>query len=265
MAGKHSYDGRRFGDQALKSKLLSKIRASQSPMLLGARRRVRSFIKRDSWIPVGSVRWGDFRRQQPICANFGYGRGSPVDRHYIETFIGEHSNDVAGRVLEIKDAGYTRRFGGDRVEQSDVLDVDPANSAATIIGDLSDPKVLAEGVYDCVIVTQTLQYLFEPMNALRNLHRSLKPGGVLLLTVPGITPVRHSGADWYWSFTDASIERLLQGSFPSSGTRVRPCGNLVGVLAFLQGLSASELKETELQSCDEAYQLIIVARAVKAG
>ena len=122
----------RGGSRALSSKFALSVKALLSSTLASRiKRRVRRVIRNDQWIPVGSVRWGDFRRQQPICANFGYSRGSPVDRHYIESFIASHSEDVSGRVLEIKDAGYTRRFGGSRVERSDVLDINTANPAAT--------------------------------------------------------------------------------------------------------------------------------------
>jgi SAM-dependent methyltransferase len=238
---------------------------NKSVLVSRLKRLVRPLVRRDWRIPVGSVHWGDFRRRQPICPNFGSSRGSPVDRHYIEAFIAEHAGDVAGRVLEIKDAGYTRRFGGDRVTRSDVLDIDAANPQATIIGDLNDDGVLEGGVYDCMIVTQTLQYLFDPAGALRNLHSALKPGGVLLLTVPGITPVRECGADWYWNFTDKSVERLLGEAFTPAATAVRTCGNVASATAFLQGLSAGELEDSELAVHDPAYQLLIVARAVKAG
>jgi len=249
----------------LNASFVSSLRAkTSSPLLSRIKRRVRSLIKRDSWIPINSVRWGDFRNPQPVCANFGYSRGKPIDRHYIESFLAAHAGDVCGRVLEIKDDGYTRRFGGSRVQESDVLDYDAGNPAATIVADLNDPKALESGIYDCAIVTQTLQYLIEPAIVLRRLHDSLKPGGVLLLTVPAITAMR--GRDpWYWNYTERGIERLLGGLFDPSDVSVQSHGNLVSAIALLEGLSASELTESELAACDPAYQLLIVARAVRAS
>jgi len=220
-------------------------------------------IKHDSWIPINSVRWGDFRNPQPVCPNFGFSRGKPIDRHYIENFLAARAGDISGRVLEIKDDGYTRRFGGARVERSDVLDYDAGNKAATIHADLSDPEALERGVYDCAIVTQTLQYLIEPAKVLRHLHESLKPGGVLLLTVPAITAMR--GRDpWYWNYTGLGVERLLGEIFDPRNVSVQSCGNLVSAIALLEGLSAGELKESELDARDPAYQVLIVARAVRA-
>ena len=43
--------------------------------------------------------------------------------------------------------------------------------------------------FDCAIVTQTLQFVYDVRAALATLHRILAPGGVLLATVPGITKI----------------------------------------------------------------------------
>ena len=248
----------------MNASFVSSLRArTSSPLLSRIKRRVRSLLRRDSWIPINSVRWGDFRNTQPICQNFGFSRGQPIDRYYIESFLAAHAGDISGRVLEIKDDGYTRRFGGSRVTRSDVLDYDAGNKAATIHADLNDPNALEKGVYDCAIVTQTLQYLIEPGKVLRQLHDSLRPGGVLLLTVPAITAMR--GRDpWYWNYTDRGVERLFGEVFMPSNVSVQSYGNLVSAIALLEGLSAAELKESELNLRDPAYQALIVARAVRA-
>src|SRR6185312_2075371 len=65
--------------------------------------------------PSGRVRFGDLRRTTPIASDFGYARGGPVDRYYIEGFLARHADDIRGRVLEVGDASYTHRFGGSRV------------------------------------------------------------------------------------------------------------------------------------------------------
>ena len=52
---------------------------------------------------VGEARLGDLRRVTPFSRRFGFDRGLPVDRYYIERFLVAHAHDVRGRVLEIKD------------------------------------------------------------------------------------------------------------------------------------------------------------------
>jgi hypothetical protein len=47
--------------------------------------------------------WGDLRRLQPVSREFGYDRGLPIDRYYIERFLEAHRWDIYGRTLEIGD------------------------------------------------------------------------------------------------------------------------------------------------------------------
>ena len=97
---------------------------------------------REKWTQLGlrkspsGVRFGSLRRLKTIARSF-WERGLPVDRDYLEGFLMTHALDVAGHVVEIGDDAYTRRFGGGRVQQSDVLDVDSENKRATIVVDLS--------------------------------------------------------------------------------------------------------------------------------
>lgn len=211
---------------------------------------------------VGAVRWGDLRRTLPINKGWGFERGTPVDRYYIEGFLRDRTADVAGHVVEVKDAAYTRQFGGDRVTRSSVLDVDAHNPDATIITDLNNPVELPTGAFDCVILTQTLHLVYNFSSAIRHLARSLAPGGVLLLTVPGITrvPTSHEGS-WYWSFTRDSVRRLLEEHFPAALVDVSSRGNVLAATAFLHGLALEELRTEELEQNDPEYPLIIMARA----
>jgi hypothetical protein len=85
-----------------------------------------------------AVHWGDLRRVTPISDVWGLDRGTPVDRYYIEGFLERQRPDITGHVLEIKDRGYTDRYG-QGVTRADVLDVNPANPRATIVADLTTP------------------------------------------------------------------------------------------------------------------------------
>ena len=48
-----------------------------------------------------------------LSRDFGFDRGTPIDRYYIESFLSTHASDIRGHVLEVADNTYTRRFGGD--------------------------------------------------------------------------------------------------------------------------------------------------------
>jgi SAM-dependent methyltransferase len=220
------------------------------------------------WRRGPSPDWGDLRKLQPVSRTFGLDRGTPVDRHYIEGFLAAHAADIRGRVLEIGGPDYTRRFGGERVTRSDVLHAVAGNPLATLVGDLATGQGVPAGAFDCIILTQTLPFIYDLRGAVQGAFRALAPGGVLLVTVPGISQIsRHDMDRWgdYWRFTDASLRRLLAEAFGEQGVSVEPHGNVLTACALLQGLAAEELTGEELDCADADYQVIIAARAVKAG
>jgi SAM-dependent methyltransferase len=200
----------------------------------------------------------------PLCVEFGYSRGTPIDRHYIEAFLEKHSTDIRGRVLEIGDDTYSRRFGGDRITKQDVLHIHAGHPQATIGGDLADPGVLPQQTFDCIILTQTLHLIFDMTIAVEQIHAALRPGGVALITVPGISPIDRGEwkTSWYWSLTDIALERLLSGSFKREKVTISTQGNLFAATAFLHGAAVEEVEKAKLAHFDPAYPVTIAARAV---
>ncbi len=169
-------------------------------------------------LSLGSVRFGNLRRVKPISRQFGFDRGLPIDRNYIEQFLSCHQDDIRGHVLEVAQATYTKQFGGDQVHTSDVLHspIGVISPAATIVADLTDAKHIAENTFDCIILTQTLLFIYDLKAAIQTLHRILKPGGVILVTVPGISQIiREDMETWgeYWRFTRHSLQRIFSEIF----------------------------------------------------
>ena len=216
--------------------------------------------------PPGSIRFGSFRRLTPISRQWGWDRGRPIDRYYIEKFLADHSEDIRGHVLEIGDADYTRRFGGGRVTSSDVLNLHAGVPGITIVGDLSRAPHIDSEVFDCIILTQTLQYVYDFRAAVRTLDRILKPSGVVLASVPGISQTADAqwGEYWCWCFTRLSIRRLFEEVFPRTNVNVEAWGNVLAATAFLQGLAVEELSREELDHQDPGYDVTIAVRAAKA-
>lgn len=216
---------------------------------------------------VFKVDFGDFSKPRPISADFGYDRGTPVDRHYIERFLSARTSDIHGRVLEVGDASYSRQFGGSRITHQDVLHVSADNPAATIVGNLADVDLLPEAAFDCLVLTQTLHLVFDMPAAVRSMHRALKPGGVALVTVPGLSPIdrgewRHT---WYWFLTRYSAARLFGEVFGPANVDVNVHGNAHVATAFLQGVALEELDPALLDPVDDTLPILVTVVARKAS
>jgi SAM-dependent methyltransferase len=199
-----------------------------------------------------------------VTRGFGYQRGQPIDRYYIERFLARHANEVLGHVLEVGDATYTLRYGGLKILRSDVLHV-RGGPGATLIGDLTSLDRVAANTFDCVICTQTLQLIYDVRNAVATIHRILKPGGIALVTVPGATQTDDAGWSecWYWCFTEHSMRRMFRDVFGNGSVEVRSHGNALTAVAFLQGIAAEDLHWDELEFADSGYQVLVTVAATK--
>jgi hypothetical protein len=216
---------------------------------------------------VGQVEMGHWRRLSAISRDFGSDRGRPIDRYYIENFLQDHAGDVKGRVLELGDPSYTQRFGGSRVTQSDVLHAAAGNPVATVVGDLVTGAGVPREAYDCMIVTQGYHVIYDIHSAVRTTWEALKPGGVLLATIPCVSQIsRPDMNQWgdYWRMTDAAARRLFGDVFGAGNVTVTAHGNVLVGCAFLQGLAWQELTQAELDHRDPDQQVLITIRAVRA-
>lgn len=219
------------------------------------------------WPPVGYVKPNSLWRVRPISRVYGADRGLPIDRYYIERFLATEAHLIGGRVLEIAENSYTRRFGGAKVMQSDVLHVEAGHPNVTLVADLARGENLPSAQFDCILCTQTLPFIFDLCAAMQTLYRILKPGGVLLLTLPGISKIsRYDMERWghYWSFTTLSTQRLLSDVFGAETVKVSAFGNVLTSTAFLHGLASEELSQMELDTHDPDYELVITAKGLKA-
>ncbi len=215
--------------------------------------------------PINQVKLGEFNRLTPFSKAFGYDRGGPIDRYYIENFLKKEAGSIAGRVLEIGDNSYTLLYGGKNVTTSDILHVDEKNPVATLIGDISNAPHIPDNTFDCIIFTQTLHLIYDFKEALKTCHRILKPGGTLLLTVPYITSIDYGewNSTWYWAFTDKVFKPLMAEIFPGGQTSVESFGNVFIASAFLYGMGLPEIEKEKLDYHDSHFQVIITVKTVK--
>jgi len=212
--------------------------------------------------------WSVLRKLRPYRPEFGGRRGKYIDRFYIETFLDASQASIRGHVAEIQSDEYTRLFGKGRVTRSDILDSNESNEKRTITVDLAQFHSVPENAFDCILCTQTLLLIRDYASALRSLYTMLKPAGVLLVTVPGISPVVRGrliagdGADW-WRFTARSAQYVFSQVFGDDNVSVQTYGNVLTATAFLHGLVQEELTRQELEFHDPDYEVVIGVRATK--
>lgn len=211
--------------------------------------------------------WGNIRRDRPFCEGYGYDRGQPVDRVYIERFLEEFRADIRGRALELADAAYTRRFGGGRVGHVDVLDLDPHRAGVTIVGDLSESATLAGRQFDVIVLTQALHLIPSPQAALRSMYDALSPGGCILITAPALSrrALPHDAPQDLWRFTREGLHRLIELAVPEAEIEIRSYGTLTAAIATLLGLARQDLRRREIDATDPDFEVIVAARVRRRG
>jgi SAM-dependent methyltransferase len=203
---------------------------------------------------------------KPASRQFAFDRGTPIDRFLIEEYLKRQAADIRGRALEVEGKQYLEKFGGDRVTRIDVLHAVAGNPEATLVGDLATGQGLPWGVFDCVVITQTLHVIYDIHATVKNIHRLLKPGGVALVTVPGISQISRFDADrWgdFWRMTPDAAKRLFAESFSAEAVTVEAHGNVRLAAAYLYGLAAEEIPPAVLTEFDQDYPVMIFIRAEK--
>lgn len=211
-----------------------------------------------SRLGISRLRWHDLKNVNPVSTTFGFDRGTPIDRYYIEKFLKANSQHISGKVLEVAESHYSKKFGS-AVTAYEVLHVEK-NKNATIIGNLTQEETLPVNVIDCFICTQVFNFIFEFQRAIEGAHQLLKPGGVLLATVSGISQISRYDADrWghYWSFYPQGIGKSLKKVFGEDNVMINSYGNSLTAISFLKGIAMEELSEQELDFADPDYPVSI--------
>lgn len=212
-------------------------------------------------------RWGNLRRSTPFSPTFGYDRGTPIDRYYLDRFLTEEGGSIRGVVGEIAGTTLVDAYGGSRVTRTEVIDLDDDNPRVTLLADLGRPSSLPYSTFDCLVVVQTLQYVAEPDVAIANCMQALRPGGTLLLAVPALAA--HDGherdEDDHWRFWPGGVAALVARVAPGASVRTVAYGNLITALAFLHGLAAEELRPAELAPTDLRFPVVVCARIDRPG
>ena len=208
---------------------------------------------------IGEVNFGDLRRLNPLSREFGQDRGTPIRRYYIDQFLTDNKEFIAGKVLEVGDNTYTLKYGQPGVN-GDVLSLSDGGQRDVMVGNLVTGEGVPRGQYDAIILTQVLHVLTDIGVALEHIYAALAEGGVILATLPVITQISRYDMDrWgdYWRVTDKAVQLILDRYIPGCTAKIRAYGNHLTAIASLSGLAAEELTTQELDYFDSDYQILI--------
>lgn len=133
-------------------------------------------------------------------------------RPWVRRNLEEFAAGVAGkRILEIgsgrHDLGreaFSFRALFDSSTEFVQSDVEPAFGHEVV-----DVRTMSfEEAFDVILCLYVLEHVFELEDAVRSMHRALKPGGTAVIAVPHLYPYHDEPTD-YWRFTEHGLRQLL--------------------------------------------------------
>ena len=160
-----------------------------------------------------------------------------LQRRAVVDFLHEIAPSLSGTVLDVGCGHQPYRSLVTATGASYVgLDLPPTRYRA--------PDVVWEGTaiplrsdsVDCALATELLEHVPDPQPLLREVHRVLRPGGRLYLTVPYLWPL-HDVPDDMYRYTPFALERALRAA-GFDGVELRATGGWDASLAQLLGLWA---------------------------
>ena len=123
-------------------------------------------------------------------------------------------------------------------EGSKVICVDIADGPGVdLVADAHDLNMVEDNSIDCVITISTVEHVRYPQKVVKEIHRILKPGGIIYLSVPFVFPFHSDPFDFY-RFSSDGVEILcedfecIESGF-NRGPASTMCHLLVHFLAIL--------------------------------
>src|ERR1700754_397424 len=197
---------------------------------------------------------------EPYCRKWGMSYGTPIDRYYIDQFLRGSSSEIRGRILEVKSDDYTRSYGDpNNITRVDILDILTENKTATLHVDLAQADQIPSESYDCFILTQTLNLIYDARSACAHAVRILKPGGILLGTVSAVNRISAEDGGLhgdYWRFTSGSIRKIVESIPRARQLQIHGFGNVLTCCAFLYGIPAESIERDRLDFVDPYFPVV---------
>ncbi len=199
----------------------------------------------------------------PISRRYGCEHGTPIDRYYIDKFLQNNISFIRGVIAEIGDDRYIQKYAHD-IEGTFILHINGDGKNAIKV-DLSTGEGVEENKFDCLICTQTIQFIYDIEAAVSSIVKMLKPGGVGLITANGIVQISlHDYWKWgdYWRVTEMTMQRIAEKSHVMH-YEIASYGNVRVAAAEMYGLCVEDLLADSFDLQDEQYPVIVTMKIIK--
>ncbi|WP_157496737.1 methyltransferase domain-containing protein [Hahella ganghwensis] len=208
---------------------------------------------------VGHLDWGDFNRKSPFCHSFGFSRGTPIDRYYLDKFVSCIRHQVKGVTIEIGGVSDNlQNYGLERVTSFQTVDIEPGEGV-NIVGDIHDRSILAPESVDSLIIFNVLEHCHSPWQVAENIRYWLKEGGKCFGMVPNAQRLHNFPGD-YWRPLPDGVRHLFK---EFSQLELDVYGNPQTVVASFMGVAAKELTANELDATHPEYPVATCFIAIK--
>jgi len=117
---------------------------------------------------------------------------------------------VTGRLIDLGcgDTPY-RDSVNDKISEYHTLDLFPRRADVTYTADIQDMSIIETASYDSAICLEVLEHVPDPFKAISEIHRILKPGGFLIISVPHLSRLHEEPYDYY-RFTRHGLKYILE-------------------------------------------------------
>ena len=129
------------------------------------------------------------------------------NRVLLDEQIKKYSRHIRGRLLDVGAGSFSRYSKFFDVQEYIKMDVQPGKNV-DVVGRAENIPLEAES-FDSLVCTQVLGDIKNPLEALKEFFRVLKPGGMVLLTESFINEMHDEPRD-FWRFTKFGLEYLFQ-------------------------------------------------------
>jgi hypothetical protein len=194
--------------------------------------------------------------------DFGFSRGTPIDRIYIEKFLETSRQYIRGNVLEFGDNHYYKKFCVDKNSTCEIFTSKLDNredGVKRIHGDLTQLNELPHETYDTIICTNVLNFIYDVNSAADGLYKLLKPGGTCLITLASFSThiSKYDSDRWgdYWRFSEKSAIKLFENKFTIENRYV--FGNSYSSVAQMYGYCLEELDMKKIFNIEFEYTMIV--------